>query len=133
MLSTGPTLLAERYAFLQTELSRFEHAYYVLDNPLVPDSEYDRLYRELLEIESAHPEWITNTSLSQRVGGEALKQFDSVEHVVPMLSLNNAFEDDELVAFDRRCREGLHQNHVDYAGELKFDGLASHCVMKTDF
>ena len=124
MLSTGPTLLAERYAFLQTELSRFEHAYYVLDNPLVPDSEYDRLYRELLEIESAHPEWITNTSLSQRVGGEALKQFDSVEHVVPMLSLNNAFEDDELVAFDRRCREGLHQNHVDYAGELKFDGLA---------
>ena len=124
MLSTGPTQLAERYAFLQTELSRFEHAYYVLDNPLVPDSEYDRLYRELLEIESAHPEWITNTSLSQRVGGEALKQFDSVEHVVPMLSLNNAFEDDELVAFDRRCREGLHQNHVDYAGELKFDGLA---------
>ena len=124
MSSTGSTQLAERYAFLQTELTRFEHAYYVLDNPLVPDSEYDRLYRELLEIESAHPEWITNTSISQRVGGEALKQFDSVEHVVPMLSLNNAFEDAELVAFDRRCREGLHQDQVDYAGELKFDGLA---------
>ena len=96
--------LADRYAFLQKELARLEHAYYVLDTPLLPDSEYDRLYRELLEIEAAHPEWVTSESLSQRVGGAALKEFDSVEHVVPMLSLNNAFEDAELIAFDRRCR-----------------------------
>ena len=124
MSSTSPTDLADRYAFLQSELARLEHAYYVLDNPIVPDSEYDRLYRELLEIEAAHPEWITVDSLSQRVGGAALKEFDSVTHAVPMLSLNNAFEDAELVAFDRRCREGLHLEQVDYAGELKFDGLA---------
>lgn len=116
--------LADRYAFLQKELARLEHAYYVLDTPLLPDSEYDRLYRELLEIEAAHPEWVTSESLSQRVGGAALKEFNSVEHVVPMLSLNNAFEDAELIAFDRRCREGLEVKQVNYAGELKFDGLA---------
>jgi len=122
--SSSPTNVADRYAFLQVELARLEHAYYVLDNPIVPDSEYDRLYRELLEIEAAHPQWVTAESLSQRVGGAALKAFDSVTHSVPMLSLNNAFEETELVAFDRRCREGLHLEQVDYAGELKFDGLA---------
>ncbi|OYW79474.1 MAG: DNA ligase (NAD(+)) LigA, partial [Polynucleobacter sp. 32-46-5] len=124
MSIASPTNLADRYAFLQAELARLEHAYYVLDNPIVPDSEYDRLYRELLDIETTHPEWVTSDSLSQRVGGTALKEFDSVTHAVPMLSLNNAFEDAELIAFDRRCREGLHVDHVDYAGELKFDGLA---------
>ncbi len=124
MSSNRPMNLADRYAFLQKELARLEHAYYVLDAPLLPDIEYDRLYRELLEIEVAHPEWITSESMSQRVGGAALKEFDSVEHVVPMLSLNNAFEDAELIAFDRRCREGLNVKQVDYAGELKFDGLA---------
>ena len=124
MSSKQPMNLADRYAFLQKELARLEHAYYVLDTPLLPDSEYDRLYRELLEIEAAHPQWVTAESLSQRVGGAALKEFDSVEHVVPMLSLNNAFEDAELIAFDRRCREGLEVKQVNYAGELKFDGLA---------
>ena len=124
MSSNQPMNLADRYAFLQKELARLEHAYYVLDTPLLPDSEYDRLYRELLEIEAAHPQWVTAESLSQRVGGAALKEFDSVEHVVPMLSLNNAFEDAELIAFDRRCREGLEVKQVSYAGELKFDGLA---------
>ncbi|MDH6154264.1 DNA ligase (NAD+) [Polynucleobacter sphagniphilus] len=123
MSSSSPNL-AERYAFLQGELARLEHAYYVLDNPLLPDSEYDRLYREMLEIEAVHPEWVSPQSLSQRVGGVALKEFDTVVHVVPMLSLNNAFEDAELIAFDRRCREGLHVDHVTFAGELKFDGLA---------
>lgn len=124
MSTNSPTNLAERYAFLQNELARLEHAYYVLDNPLLPDIEYDRLYRELLDIESVHPEWVTSESLSQRVGGSALKEFDSVTHEVPMLSLNNAFDEAELIAFDRRCREGLHLERVTYAGELKFDGLA---------
>jgi len=121
---SSPKNLADRYAFLQEELARLEHAYYVLDAPLLPDIEYDRLYREMLAIEAAYPDWVTSESLSQRVGGAALKEFDSVQHAVPMLSLNNAFEDTELIAFDRRCREGLHTDHVDYAGELKFDGLA---------
>ncbi len=124
MASSSPTSLADRYTFLQSELARLEHAYYVLDAPIVPDSEYDRLFRELLDIELAHPQWITPASLSQRVGGSALKEFNSVTHVVPMLSLNNAFEETELIAFDRRCREGLHLDQVNYAGELKFDGLA---------
>ena len=124
MQSPSPTHLADRYAFLQEELARLEHAYYVLDTPILPDIEYDRLYREMLEIEANHPEWVSPESLSQRVGGTALKEFDSVQHTVPMLSLNNAFEDAELIAFDRRSREGLHTEHVDYAGELKFDGLA---------
>lgn len=124
MAFSSPMSLADRYAFLQSELARLEHAYYVLDNPIVPDSEYDHLYRELLDIELAHPQWITPASLSQRVGGSALKEFNSVTHVVPMLSLNNAFEETELIAFDRRCREGLRISQVDYAGELKFDGLA---------
>jgi DNA ligase (NAD+) len=124
LASSSPTSLADRYTFLQSELARLEHAYYVLDAPIVPDSEYDRLFRELLDIELAHPQWITPASLSQRVGGSALKEFNSVTHVVPMLSLNNAFEETELIAFDRRCREGLHLDQVNYAGELKFDGLA---------
>jgi DNA ligase (NAD+) len=124
MLHSNPTQSAERYAWLQSELARLDHAYYVLDTPLLPDSEYDRLYRELIALEQAHPDWITPDSLSQRVGGAALKEFTSVKHAVPMLSLNNAFDDAEVMGFDRRCREGLQQAHVVYAGELKFDGLA---------
>jgi DNA ligase (NAD+) len=119
-----PMQSAERYAWLQSELARLDHAYYVLDNPLFPDSEYDRLYRELIALEHAHPDWVTPNSLSQRVGGTALKEFTSVKHAVPMLSLNNAFDDAEVMGFDRRCQEGLQRDHVEYAGELKFDGLA---------
>ncbi|MFM7047960.1 MAG: NAD-dependent DNA ligase LigA [Polynucleobacter sp.] len=115
---------ADRYRDLQRELARLEHAYYVLDQPLVPDAEYDRLYRELLDLEAQHPDWVTPDSLSQRVGGAPLKEFMEVRHSVPMLSLNNAFEESELIGFDRRCREGLGLDHVEYACELKFDGLA---------
>lgn len=115
---------ADRYHDLQRELARLEHAYYVLDQSLVPDAEYDRLYRELLDLEAQHPDWVTPDSLSQRVGGAPLKEFMEVGHSVPMLSLNNAFEESELIGFDRRCREGLGLDHVEYACELKFDGLA---------
>ena len=115
---------ADRYRDLQRELARLEHAYYVLDQPLVPDAEYDRLYRELLDLEAQHPDWVTPDSLSQRVGGAPLKEFMEVKHSVPMLSLNNAFEESELIGFDRRCRDGLGLDHVEYACELKFDGLA---------
>ncbi|WP_255700904.1 NAD-dependent DNA ligase LigA [Polynucleobacter sp. IMCC 29146] len=124
MSQKDPAKLAERYRWLQLELARLEHAYYVLDAPLVPDSEYDRLYREMLDIELMHPQWVRPDSLSQRVGGVALSDFKSVQHAVPMLSLNNAFELKELEAFERRCREGLHLQQVEFAGELKFDGLA---------
>ncbi|NDH55372.1 MAG: NAD-dependent DNA ligase LigA [Burkholderiaceae bacterium] len=124
MLSQHRSSAADRYHDLQRELARLEHAYYVLDQPLVPDAEYDRLYRELLDLEAQHPDWVTPDSLSQRVGGAPLKEFMEVRHSVPMLSLNNAFEESELIGFDRRCREGLGLDHVEYACELKFDGLA---------
>jgi len=123
-LSKDGSLEADRYRYLQTELARLEHAYYVLDQPLVPDAEYDRLYRELLDLEQQHPDWISADSLSQRVGGTPLKVFNEVKHAVPMLSLNNAFEESELINFDRRCRDGLGLESVNYACELKFDGLA---------
>jgi DNA ligase (NAD+) len=123
-LSKDGSLEADRYRYLQTELVRLEHAYYVLDQSLVPDAEYDRLYRELLDLEQKYPDWISADSLSQRVGGTPLKVFNEVKHAVPMLSLNNAFEESELINFDRRCRDGLGLESVDYACELKFDGLA---------
>ena len=123
-MSQGRSSVADRYHHLQQELARLEHAYYVLDQPLVPDAEYDRLYRELLDLETQHPDWVTPDSLSQRVGGAPLKAFMEIKHSVPMLSLNNAFEESELIGFDRRCREGLGLDHVEYACELKFDGLA---------
>ncbi len=123
-MSQGRSSAADRYHYLQQELARLEHAYYVLDQPLVPDAEYDRLYCELLELEAQHPDWVTPDSLSQRVGGAPLKEFMEIKHSVPMLSLNNAFEESELIGFDRRCREGLGLDRVEYACELKFDGLA---------
>ena len=113
-----------RYVWLKDELASLDHAYYVLDDPKLPDVEYDKLYRELLAIENEHPDWITSDSPSQRVSGQASDLFSEVKHVVPMLSLNNALEDKEAEAFDKRCREGLNLSAVEYAAELKFDGLA---------
>lgn len=115
---------ARRAAFLRAEIERHNHAYYVLDAPTIPDAEYDRLFRELQDIEARHPELRTDDSPTQRVGGAALPEFKQVRHAVPMLSLNNAFSPEEAAAFDRRCREGLEKERIDYACEPKFDGLA---------
>lgn len=119
-----PDSPAQRAAFLRTEIERHNHAYYVLDAPTIPDAEYDRLFRELQEIEDAHPELLTTDSPTQRVGGRALPAFGEVVHAAPMLSLNNAFSAEEATAFDRRCREAIGKESVDYACEPKFDGLA---------
>lgn len=113
-----------RYAELRALLARFDHEYYVLDAPSVPDSEYDRVYRELKDFENAHPEYLTPDSPTQRVSGSAVNAFNSITHRQAMLSLNNAFEDSELEAFDKRIREALGQGEVEYAVEPKFDGLA---------
>jgi DNA ligase (NAD+) len=115
---------AEQARVLRATLEHHDHAYYVLDAPSVPDAEYDRLFRELQALETAHPELKMPDSPTQRVGGQASPAFGQVRHDVPMLSLNNAFSLDELVAFDRRCREGLEAAAIDYACEPKFDGLA---------
>ncbi len=113
-----------RYQYLIAELARLDHAYYVQDQPLLPDIEYDKLFRELLEIEAQHPDWVQLDSPSQRVGGNASALFTEVKHYTPMLSLNNALTQDEAQAFDKRCAEGLERDCVEYAVELKFDGLA---------
>ncbi|HTI16721.1 MAG TPA: NAD-dependent DNA ligase LigA [Trinickia sp.] len=115
---------AERAAWLRNEIERANHAYYVLDQPELPDAEYDRMFLELQGIESEHPDLITPDSPTQRVGGQAASGFAPVVHSVPMLSLNNGFSDDDIVAFDRRSSEGLGRASIEYACELKFDGLA---------
>ncbi len=117
-------VVSARIKQLREEIERHSHAYYVLDSPTIPDAEYDRLFRELQALEAAHPELLTADSPTQRVGGQPLPAFGQVVHDVPMLSLNNAFSLDDIIAFDRRCREGLEADAIDYACEPKFDGLA---------
>ncbi|HET7199634.1 MAG TPA: NAD-dependent DNA ligase LigA [Burkholderiales bacterium] len=109
---------------MRREIETHNHNYYVLDSPTIPDAEYDRLFRELVELETAHPELITPDSPTQRVGGPAREEFPQVVHTTPMLSLNNAFSDEEVTGFDRRAREGLGKDEIEYAAEPKFDGLA---------
>jgi len=115
----------DRARALRRELDSHNHAYYVLDQPSIPDAEYDRLFQELQALETAHPELLSADSPTQRVGGAPLPQFDPVRHDVPMLSLGNGFADDDIVAFDKRVQDGLESlQQVRYATELKFDGLA---------
>ena len=108
---------------LQNLLNQYAYEYYVLDQPSVPDAEYDKLLRELIEIEEQFPELQTPDSPTQRVGGEILTMFNKVQHAIPMLSLGNAFDEQDLRDFDRRVRQGVGDN-VAYVCELKIDGLA---------
>ena len=111
-------------AELVAEIARHDYQYYVLDAPSISDREYDGLYRQLVGLEQQFPELITIDSPTQRVGGSASSAFESVTHRQAMLSLNNAFADDELTAFDKRIRDALGVETVTYAVEPKFDGLA---------
>src|SRR5690606_29549235 len=134
---TDSTSAAERIAELRNELDVHNYRYYVLDEPSVPDAEYDRLFQALQALEAEHPELVTPESPTQRVGGAALSAFGQVRHEVPMLSLDNAFEEQDLLDFDRRVREGLDLPAGDLSGDLfgggaeveyscepKLDGLA---------
>ncbi|MEW6371797.1 MAG: NAD-dependent DNA ligase LigA [Pseudomonadota bacterium] len=114
----------ERMAWLVEELNRHIYNYHVLDAPTIPDAEYDKLFRELQELEAAHPEAVSPDTPTSRVGAAPIPEFRQVTHAVPMLSLNNGFSDEDIDNFDRRVREGLDAPQVDYAAELKFDGLA---------
>ncbi|MDQ1812273.1 NAD-dependent DNA ligase LigA [Massilia sp. CCM 9210] len=109
---------------LTAELNRHIFSYHVQDAPTIPDAEYDRLFRELQALEAAHPEAVSVDSPTYRVGATPLPEFKQVTHSIPMLSLNNGFEDEDIENFDRRAREGLDAEQVEYAAELKFDGLA---------
>lgn len=116
---------ALRIQTLREVLERHAYLYYVLDTPEVSDSEYDALFRELQTLESQHPDLDDPNSPTKRVGGTPLKQFEPYAHRVPMLSLDNAFGDEELLAFDARVQKGLgREGAVDYFAELKFDGAS---------
>ena len=115
---------AARAAALRRAIEHHNYLYYVKDRPEISDAEFDRLFRELQELEQRHPELVTPDSPTQRVGAKAEGEFAAVSHALPMLSLNNAFSDDEVADFDRRARETLGLSAVEYAAEPKFDGLA---------
>ena len=121
--------LADDIRRLREQILQADHDYYLLDQPTLPDAEYDRLMRELQVLEAAHPELITPDSPTQRVSGAPSREFRAVRHAAPMLSLNNAFDEASVAAFDARAREGLARagapvQQIEYACELKFDGLA---------
>ncbi|HEY3781369.1 MAG TPA: NAD-dependent DNA ligase LigA [Fimbriimonadaceae bacterium] len=118
------TDLEQEAAALRSEIERHNYLYYVLDQPVVDDSEYDRLFRRLVDLEKEHPEIATADSPTQRVGVAPVTAFTQHGHLVPMLSLDNAFGEDELRAFDDRAKKGLGGDAVQYQAELKFDGLS---------
>jgi len=117
---------------LSKELEQHNYNYYVLDNPTISDFEFDKLLEKLIALEKEHPEFLDPNSPSQRVGGEVTKQFETVKHAYPMLSLSNSYNQEDLMDFDRRAKEGLGLDSTDlfgsadleYVCELKFDGLS---------
>jgi len=124
--SNVPQEILDRVAELHERLHYHNYRYYVLDDPEIPDSEYDRMMRELQEIEAQYPETRTPDSPTQRVGAPPLDEFETVKHLVPMLSLNNAFSDEEIYAFEKRLLDRLDNGmtSLEYAAEPKLDGLA---------
>src|SRR5215208_2537641 len=128
--SAGPNTPAARVADLRATLQRHAEAYYVRDEPQIPDAEYDRLFQELQTLEAAHPELLTSDSPTQRVIGKILPGFKAVRHAVPMLSIRTETDTEASGAatFDARVRRELQLTDADppveYAAELKFDGLA---------
>lgn len=128
--SAPPDDWRARAAWLTARLNRHDHDYFVLDDPSISDAQYDLLFRELQTLELAHPELAVPDSPTRRVGAAPLPQFEQVRHAIPMLSLGNGFNDEDIIAFDRRIKEGgllqdqSSETTIAYAAELKFDGLA---------
>jgi DNA ligase (NAD+) len=120
----APKQVRERAERLRKELERHNYRYYVLDDPQIGDADYDLLFRELVRIEAEHEDLRFPDSPTRRVGAPPLAEFAEVRHQTPMLSLSNAFGEDEVRAFDKRVREALGAESVEYAAEPKFDGLA---------
>jgi len=120
---------AKRIHKLRELLEKYNHEYYVLDAPTVSDAQYDRLFKELLSLEKAHPELITADSPTQRIGAQPANAFTAVQHDTPMLSLDNAFSEEEVLAFDKRIKQRLDsQEKVSFACEPKLDGLAVNLI-----
>ena len=124
-----PHAAAEEIFRLRRAIEKHNYQYHVLDDPLISDAEYDRLFRRLLELEKKHPELVTPDSPTQKVGAPPLERFSTVQHSLPMLSLNNAMDPQELVEFEERIQRFLkHNESIDYAVEPKIDGLAVEIV-----
>ncbi|MEE8093179.1 MAG: NAD-dependent DNA ligase LigA [Gammaproteobacteria bacterium] len=128
-MGTSSAVVRKRLIELRETIAQHDFAYFVLDDPVVPDAEYDRLARQLRELETDHPELVTADSPTQRVGIKPISEFSEVRHRVPMLSLDNAFNKDELLEFDRRVQERLKASDIDaqeveYVAEPKLDGTA---------
>ena len=123
-----PKEIQERAEKLREEIRRYDYYYYVLNQPLISDAEYDKLFRELLELERQYPELVTPDSPTQRVGAPPAEEFAPVEHAIPMLSLANCFDDEELEEWDDRVRRMLGGEPVEYVCEPKLDGLSVELV-----
>ena len=114
---------------LRTKINRYNIRYYVYDDPIISDAEYDDLMNELDQLEKDHPEFITPDSPTQRVGAKPLEAFQSIAHRIPMLSLANAMNSDELREFDTQVKKGLGiETEIEYTAEPKLDGLAVELV-----
>lgn len=117
--------IAHKIDKLRDEINEHNYHYYVLDSPVISDAQFDRLFKQLQELEEKHPELKSKDSPTERVGAAPLKEFSEVKHEIPMLSLDNAFSEEEVLNFDRRVRERLgHNQDIEYACEPKLDGLA---------
>ncbi|HXG37142.1 MAG TPA: NAD-dependent DNA ligase LigA [Bacteroidota bacterium] len=116
--------IRKRVEALREKLREHDYRYYVLAKPVISDEEYDKLMKELIDLEREYPELVTPDSPSQRVGGEPTKEFPTVTHAVPMLSLSNTYSEEEVLEFDRRVRSLLGKEPYRYVCELKFDGVA---------
>lgn len=120
-----PSELAQEIAQLRKEIQHHNYRYYALDDPQITDADYDRLMQRLRQLEQKYPESITADSPTQRVGAKPLSAFQTVVHEMPMLSLDNAFNDEDLIAFNRRIQDRLKKSdEIEYACELKLDGIA---------
>ena len=114
----------KRHSVIVEEISRHDHSYYVLAAPTVSDADYDRLYRELLDLEASHQELVSVDSPSQRVGGKPVSEFSAHLHAVPMMSLDNTYSFEELGDFLQRVEKLLPETELDWTVEPKIDGLA---------
>ena len=129
MKDSAPTEIRQRVSELRQIINKSNHQYYILDNPELSDAQYDRLMQELIKLENQWPELLTPESPTQRVGATPLDKFDTVAHSLPMLSLDNAFDDNDIMEFDRRVQRGLgHSAPVLYTAEPKLDGVAVELV-----
>jgi len=117
---------------LRNALRFHEYRYYVLSDPLISDTEYDQLYKQLEALEKAHPELITKNSPTQRVGSTLNASFPTVQHLVPMLSLDNSYNEDDLIDFDRKARENAGLDIIEYCVEPKFDGASISLIYEDD-